>query len=58
MDMKYYRLQERVSQKQFDVYWRPGKDNLADYHNKHHQAQHHQDMRPILQHQANSLNVL
>jgi hypothetical protein len=30
MDMKYYWLQDRVRQKQFDVYWRPGKDNLAD----------------------------
>jgi hypothetical protein len=28
MDMKYYRLQDRVRQKQYDVYWRPGKDNL------------------------------
>jgi hypothetical protein len=58
MDMKYYWLQDRVPQKQFDVYWRPGKDNLADYHTKHHPAQHHQYVRPILLHQANSLNVL
>jgi hypothetical protein len=58
MDMKYYWLQDIVRQKQFDVYWRPGKDNLGDYHTKHHPAQHHQDMRPILLHQANSLNVL
>jgi hypothetical protein len=58
MDMKYYWLQDRVCQKQFEVYWRPGKDNLGDYHTKHHPAQHHQDMLPILLHQANSLNVL
>jgi hypothetical protein len=58
MDMKYYRLQDRVRQKQFDVYWRPGKDNLRDYHTNHHPAQHHQDMRPILLHQATILNVL
>jgi hypothetical protein len=58
IDMKYYWLQDRVRQKQFDVYWRPGKDNLADYHTKHHPAQHHQDMHPILLHQYNSLNVL
>jgi hypothetical protein len=57
MDMKYYWLQDRVRQKQFDVYWRPGKDDLGDYHTKHHPAQHHQDMCPILLHQANSLNV-
>jgi hypothetical protein len=58
MDMKYYWLQDRVRQKRFDVYWRPGKDNLGDYHTKHHPAKHHQDMRPTLLHQANSLNVL
>jgi hypothetical protein len=44
MDMKYYWLQDRVPKKQFDVYWLPGKDNLGDYHIKHHTAQHHQDM--------------
>jgi hypothetical protein len=58
MDMKYYWLQDRVRQKQCDVYWRPGQDNLGDYHTKHHSAQHHKDMRPIILHQANSLNVL
>jgi hypothetical protein len=58
MDMKYYWLQDRVRQKQFGVYWRPCKYNLADYHTKHHPAQHHQDMHPIFIHQANSLNVL
>jgi hypothetical protein len=31
MDMKYYWIQDRVRQKQFDVYWRPGTDNLGDY---------------------------
>jgi hypothetical protein len=36
MDMKYYWLQDRVRQKQFYVYWRPGKDKLGDYHTKHH----------------------
>jgi hypothetical protein len=46
MDMKDYWLQDRVRQKQFDVYWRPGKDNLGDYHTKHHPSQHHQDMCP------------
>jgi hypothetical protein len=58
MDIKYCWLQDRVRQTQFDIYWRPGKDNLVDYHTEHHPAQHHQDMRPILLNQANSLNVL
>jgi hypothetical protein len=58
MDMRYYWLQDRVRQNQFDVYWRPGKYNLGDDHTKHHPAQHHQDMRPILLHQTNSLNIM
>jgi hypothetical protein len=58
MDMKYYWLQDRFRQKQFDVYWRPGKDNLGDYDTKHHSEQHHKDMRPVILHQANSINVL
>jgi hypothetical protein len=58
MDMKYYWLQDRVRQKQYDVYWRPGKENLVDYHTKHHSAQNHKDMRPIILHQASSLNIL
>jgi hypothetical protein len=58
MDMRYHWITDRVRQKQFDVYWRPGKDNLGDYHTKHHSAQHHKDMRQFILHQANSLNVL
>jgi hypothetical protein len=57
MYMKYYWL-DRVRQKQFYVYWRPGKDNLGDYHIKHHSAQYFQDIRPIMLHKANSLNIL
>jgi hypothetical protein len=45
-------------QQQFDVYWRPGRENLGDYHTKHHSAQHHKDMRNLILHQANSLQVL
>jgi hypothetical protein len=51
MDMRYHWLADRVRQKQFDVYWRPERENLGDYHTKHHLAQHHKDM-------ANSLQVL
>jgi hypothetical protein len=41
-----------------DVYWRPGRENLGDYHTKHHSAQHHKDMRHLILHEANSLQVL
>jgi hypothetical protein len=58
MDMRYHWLTDRVRQKQFDVYWRPGRENLGDYHTKHHSAQHHKYMRNLIFHEANSLQVL
>jgi hypothetical protein len=54
MDMKYHWLTDRVHQEQFDVYWRPGRENLRDYHTKHHSAQHHKDMRHLILHEANT----
>jgi hypothetical protein len=58
MDMRYHWLTDRVCQQQFDVYLRPGRENLGDYHTKHHSAQHHKDMRGLILHQAKSLWVL
>jgi hypothetical protein len=58
MDMRYHWIADRVRQKQFDVYWRPGRENLGDYHTKHHSAKHHKDMRHLILHQANILQVL
>jgi hypothetical protein len=58
MDMRYHWLTDRVRQKQFDFYWRPERENLGDYHTKHHSAQHHKYMRGLILHQANSLQVL
>jgi hypothetical protein len=55
MDMRYHWLTDRICQKQFDVYWRPGRENLGDYHTKHHSTQHHKDMRGLILHQENSL---
>jgi hypothetical protein len=52
MDMRYH------AKKKFDVYWRPGRENIGDYHTKHHSAQHHKDMRHLILHQASSLQVL
>jgi hypothetical protein len=58
MDMIYHWLMDRVRQKQFDVYWRSGRENLGDNHTKHHSAQHHKDMPVLILHQDNSLQVL
>jgi hypothetical protein len=58
MAMRYHWLTYQVRQKQFGVYWRPGRENFGDYHTKHHSAQHHKDMRGLILHQANSIQVL
>jgi hypothetical protein len=58
MDMRYHWLTDRVRQKKFDVYWRPGRENLGDYHKKYHSAQHHKDMSGLILNKANSLQVL
>jgi hypothetical protein len=58
MDMRYHCLTNRVRQKQFNVYWQPGRENLGNYNTKHHSAQHHKDMRRFILHQANSIQVL
>jgi hypothetical protein len=46
MDMRYYWVRDRVAQKQFHVYWRPGHTNLADYFTKHHSPAVHRQSRP------------
>jgi hypothetical protein len=58
MDMQYHWLTYRVRQKQLDVYWRPGRENLRDDQTKHHSAQHQKDIRRLILHEANSLQVL
>ena len=48
MDMRFYWLKDRESQKQFKIYWRKGALNRGDYPTKHHPASHHQAIRPTL----------
>jgi hypothetical protein len=44
-DMRYYWLKDRIFQKQFNLYWVPGKQDRADYFTKHHPPSHHKPMR-------------
>ncbi len=46
MDMRYHWVRDRVAQHQFNIHWKPGSQNRADYFTKHHAATHHQTMRP------------
>jgi hypothetical protein len=45
MDMRFWWLRDRKSQKQFRFYWRPGNFNLGDYFTKHHPGIHHINMQ-------------
>jgi len=47
IDMRFYWLRDRINQKQFLIYWKPGKENKADYFTKHHSPDHHKIMRPF-----------
>ena len=60
MDMRFYWIQDRVDQKQFHVYWRPGTSNKVDYFTKHHPALHHQAVRGdyLQSHTLNAISVL
>ena len=58
MDMRFYWIQDRVAQKQFNVFWRPGPTNLADYFTKHHSPAHHRRERSTYLHCLNHLSSL
>ena len=45
MEMRLHWLRDRKCQKQFRIFWQPGKLNYADYWTKHHPGSHHQNMR-------------
>ena len=47
MDVRFYWLQDRVEQRQFRVFWAPGKINLADFHLKVQPTNGHQAVRTI-----------
>ena len=58
IDMRFYWLKDRVTQRMFKVYWAPGKVNLADYYTKHHPASHVKRIRPIYTHGPDSPSSL
>jgi hypothetical protein len=45
MDMRFNCIQCRKAQGQYQYYWQPGSQNLADYFTKHHPASHHKSFR-------------
>ena len=41
MDMQFYWMKDRVKQKYFFVYWKPGSKNMGDLFTRHHPPHHH-----------------
>ena len=58
MDIRYYWIRDRTQQNQFNIYWAPGSNNLADYPSKHHLAKHHKAVRPLYLHTKGSPKYL
>ena len=47
IDMRFYWLQDRTSQGQFNMHWHPGAHNLGDYLTKHFPTKDHTAKRPV-----------
>ena len=52
MDMRFHWLRDRVEQQHFEVIWREGKNNIADYFTKIHPTSHFKNMRNLFVHGA------
>jgi hypothetical protein len=58
MDMRFCWVQDRVAQKQFHIYWRPGHMNLANYFTNHFTPAHHRRIRSTYLHCLNHISLL
>jgi hypothetical protein len=50
IDMRFYWLKNQEAQKQFIMFWAPGKLNLSDYFTKNHAPAHHQNIKRLYLH--------
>ena len=46
MDMRFYWLKDKKTQKYSKISWKKGSTNKVDYPTKHHPTKHHQAVRP------------
>jgi hypothetical protein len=53
IDMRFYWLNDRYKQDQFDYVWGKGCENMGDAPTKHHAGSHHLKIRPIMLHIKN-----
>jgi hypothetical protein len=56
IDIRFYWMKDCTQQGQFNVFWAPGRGNLADYFTKHHSPAHHRLMRPQYLHEPKSIH--
>jgi hypothetical protein len=56
-DMRFHWLRDHIQQQQFNVYWRPGNQNKADYFSKHHPPSYHQAIRSLYLHLPSSTHM-
>ena len=52
MDMRFFWVKDRIRQGQLVLYWRPGKDNRADYFTKHHSPSNHKEICTLYFHNS------
>ncbi len=50
IDMHFYWVHNHVWQGHFQIHWKKGSKNLADYFTKHHAPAHHKEMCPTYLH--------
>ena len=48
-------MKDRLKQKDFFIYWKPGNQNMGDYFTKHHPPYHHREIRATYLYMANAL---
>ena len=53
MEMHFFWVGDKVAQEMYDITWRPGMENLADYQSKHHIGLHHMAVWPYYLDQEN-----
>jgi hypothetical protein len=58
MEMRFYRVKDRVEQDQFNVGWLPGDTNMRDYFTKHHYPAHRKCRIPYYLHDKHSPMII
>ena len=53
LDMRWYWLKYQIESKRYNVYFKPGSQNKADYFTKNHSPTHHRQSRYTFLHQEN-----